>query len=185
MQMSCKGMFIILTSGGVGSVPAFLILAMQFRVRICKHLRSPGIDFVSKCSLTGRYEKLCCRTDPPGCKGWWNRFLGPLNVYKFGLRIHCILYCNLQLLLVFLLIFLFLYFNFNGTVFSLCHLHCKEPIPKIGNKYSQKRNSGTTVSISTFMCLWAIYIFPRSICLFCRRKYVGRSWEYINRSQKH
>jgi hypothetical protein len=37
--------------------------------------------------------------------------------------------------------------------------------------------------ISTFMCLWAIYIFPRSICLFCCRKYVDRSWEYLNRSQ--
>ncbi len=24
--------------------------------------------------------------------------------------------------------------------------------------------------ISTFMCLWAIYIFPRLICLFCCRK---------------
>ncbi len=35
------------------------------------------------------------------------------------------------------------------------------------------------------MCLWAIYIFPRSICLFCCRKYVDRSWEYINRSQTH
>ncbi len=30
-----------------------------------------------------------------------------------------------------------------------------------------------------------IYIFPRSFCLFCWRKYVDRSWEYINRSQTH
>ncbi len=29
---------------------------------------------------------------------------------------------------------------------------------------------------------WAIYIFTRSICLFCCRKYVDRSWEYKNRS---
>jgi hypothetical protein len=35
------------------------------------------------------------------------------------------------------------------------------------------------------MCLWAIYIFPRSLCLFCCLKYVDRSWEYINRSQTH
>ncbi len=35
------------------------------------------------------------------------------------------------------------------------------------------------------MCLWEILIFPRSFCLFCCRKYVDRSWEYINRSQTH
>ncbi len=38
---------------------------------------------------------------------------------------------------------------------------------------------------STFMCLWAIYIFPRSMCLFCCRKYVDRYWEYIKRLQTH
>jgi hypothetical protein len=58
-------------------------------------------------------------------------------------------------------------------------------MPKIRNKYSQKRNRVATVLISTFMCLWAIYIFPQSICLFCCRKYVDRSWEYINSSQTH
>ncbi len=63
--------------------------------------------------------------------------------------------------------------------------HCKEPIPKIRNKHSQKRSCTATVLISTFMCRWAIYIFPRSICLFFCRKYVDRSWEYINNSQKH
>ncbi len=34
--------------------------------------------------------------------------------------------------------------------------------------------------------LWEIYIFPGSVCwLFCCRKYVDRSWYYINRSQTH
>ncbi len=63
--------------------------------------------------------------------------------------------------------------------------YCKERIPKLRNKYSQKRNCAGTVLISTFMCLWAIYIFPPSICQFCCRKYVDRSWEYKNRSQTH
>jgi hypothetical protein len=30
-----------------------------------------------------------------------------------------------------------------------------------------------------------IYIFPGSVCLFCCREYVDRSWKYINRSQTH
>ncbi len=35
------------------------------------------------------------------------------------------------------------------------------------------------------MCLWANYIFPRWVCLFCWRRYVDRSKEYINRSQTY
>ncbi len=42
-----------------------------------------------------------------------------------------------------------------------------------------------SVPISTFMCLWANYIFPRLVCLFCWRKYLDWSWEYINRSKTH
>jgi hypothetical protein len=56
--------------------------------------------------------------------------------------------------------------------------YCKERIPKLRNKYSQKRNCAGTVLISTFMCLWAIYIFPPSICQFCCRKYVDRSFAH-------
>ncbi len=73
----------------------------------------------------------------------------------------------------------------HNELHSTPQSHCKEPIPKIRNKYSQRRNCMTTVPISTFICLWAIYIFPWSICLFCCRKYVDRSWEYRNLSQTH
>ena len=60
-------------------------------------------------------------------------------------------------------------------------LHCKDLIPKIQNKKSQERNCATSVPISTFMCLWAIYIFPRSV----RKIYVDQSREYINRTLTH
>ncbi len=66
-----------------------------------------------------------------------------------------------------------------------CLIHCKFKIPKFGNKYSQKRNIGVSVPISTVMRLWVTYIFPRSVYLFFWRKYVDRSWDYMNRSQTH
>ncbi len=64
-------------------------------------------------------------------------------------------------------------------------LHCKDKISKFWNKYSQKRNIGVSVPISPFMRLWVIYICPWPVCLFCWRKYVDRSWDYINRSKTH
>ncbi len=64
-------------------------------------------------------------------------------------------------------------------------MHCKDKIPKFRNKYIQKRNIGVSVPIFTFLRLWANCIFPWSVCLFCWRKYVDRSWDYINRSQTH
>ncbi len=67
--------------------------------------------------------------------------------------------------------------HFLFLMFQICVLsnhgiqspHCKDTIPKIRNKYSRKRNCAASISISKFVCLWAIYIFPRSVCLFCCR----------------
>ncbi len=82
-----------------------------------------------------------------------------------------------------------IHYNPVSSLVKICTLwsalHCKDKIPKFRNKYFQKRNIGVSVPISTFMRLWAIYIFPRSVCLFCWRKYVDQSWDYINRSQTH
>jgi hypothetical protein len=37
-----------------------------------------------------------------------------------------------------------------------CRVHCKERMPKIWSKCSQKRNIAVWVPVSTFMCLWAM-----------------------------
>jgi hypothetical protein len=50
-------------------------------------------------------------------------------------------------------------------------------------KNSQKGNCAASVLFSTFIYLWAIYLFPRSVCLFGCRKIGGSiivvyKWEY-------
>jgi len=62
---------------------------------------------------------------------------------------------------------------------------CIYTVTKIWNKYSQNCTCAASIPISTFMCLWAICIFPLPVRLFCCIAFADRSWEYINRSQIH
>jgi hypothetical protein len=51
--------------------------------------------------------------------------------------------------------------------------------------YSFSGKCTASVAISTFMCLWAIYIFLGSIHIFPAAEYADRLWENINRSHTH
>jgi hypothetical protein len=51
---------------------------------------------------------------------------------------------------------------------------CKDTIPKIRNKYFQKRNCTASVPISTFVCVGERFIYSHnSVCLFCCSKTCG------------
>jgi hypothetical protein len=59
-------------------------------------------------------------------------------------------------------------------------------VPKIRNKYSQKWNCAALFPISTFLYLWAIYVFPRFVHfeVQCCVRLLIVGIQYINRSGK-
>ncbi len=60
--------------------------------------------------------------------------------------------------------------------------HTATAIPFI---YSFSGTSAASATISTFMCLWAISIFPGTVYIFPPAETAAPSWEYIIHSQTH
>ncbi len=66
--------------------------------------------------------------------------------------------------------------------FNMPLRHTATAIPFI---YSFPGKSASSAPISTFMCMWAIYMFPGSVHIFPPAEKADPSWEYIIRSQTH
>jgi hypothetical protein len=63
----------------------------------------------------------------------------------------------------------------SGKILGVRSFYSGEPhtANKNWSMYSQKWNCAASFPVSTFMYLWAIYIFPRSVRLFCCNKIGG------------
>ncbi len=74
-----------------------------------------------------------------------------------------------------------------SRISDLCILRTETVRPHaqfLNSCYFQNRIIMVCLPNSTFMYLWAIYVFLGSVCLFGSLR-ANRSWEYINRSQIH
>ncbi len=84
--------------------------------------------------------------------------------------------------------------DFHGTQFThqtgseyllSVAMHCKDTIPKILNKYSQKRYCAVSVQFP-HSCVYNRFFIPTIGSAYSAAgKHVDRSCEYINRSQTH
>ncbi len=100
-------------------------------------------------------------------------FLLPLIAQWILLTTHPLLFTLLCLLHALL---------FSRSRILIPHSYTATAIPFI---YYLSGNSVASAPISTFMCLWAIYIFPGSVHIFLPAEKADPSWEYIIRSQTH
>ena len=73
----------------------------------------------------------------------------------------------------------------NCNIASFMVMHCKDTVPKIRNKYSQKCNCAASLPISTFMFLWAIYIPTTGPPIFLQKIRGPTMGIYIILSQMH
>ncbi len=62
--------------------------------------------------------------------------------------------------------------TWNNPIKKFKLLHCKDTIPKIQNKYSQKRKCAASVPNSTFLCLWGVYFSHNRSAYSAAGKYV-------------
>jgi hypothetical protein len=109
----------------IGLVPVYsnrLRIQQNTRARICRPFKEPRNRFPA---LRAGNDNPICRAGPPGYIGWRNRFLGAINVYKYGLWIQIRRQWRIR---------------DTATVFRLPVLRPQENVPlqRMGNKTNLK-----------------------------------------------